>query len=512
MMFSKLKIIFKPSNWILFIFIALCIKLIFLFSTIKICFSDTPNNLYLLHGDQTQFVAYCENFYNTGVYYEKKDNRMDYTGRVPGMCVLYYPLRLFFNQHITITLFVFIQTLISAIATYLFALIAKKIYKSDISFYFIFILFSLSTFCARYNNFLFTESLAVSTLIFSSYFFISFTDDNKLINIFLSSIFLTWCVFLRAFIAPFILLISLFLFIRFLKNVKLEYKPFLVFIIPVILIFGSWTIRNYQVAERFVPLDTSLDGLKADIVTESRFRFIQTFGFGWDWWDPNSENTWFSSDSYLSKDKVIRPDDSIFPKYVFSDRLTIDTLKLARTYYWLSLDTSIYKATRDYYSLQSSVILENFIKSFKDRDPFRYYIGCRLKIMFKFLNQSMTTVLRSIKYPFNVLIVYADSIINHFVIGFGLISIIIILLSGYFKDIKYLWISSIPVFIITFFTIIMRDDDRKELTLAYPFLLICTFKGIDIIKKIRYNYVLFFLLGIILIILGLLSIKSNIVW
>lgn len=503
--------LFNINKWYVFVIVALIIKFIYLFTFLK-DHSDDPKKLYFLRGDAIQYVTYCENLHNEGVYYENSKNGIKvYANRTPGMCFLYNPLRVFFTKEITLTLFIIIQTILSAISTYFLALIACKIFKSERIFHICFWLYAFSTYCANYNNFILTESLAVSSMIFSIYFFLIFFEKKKNSFLFISGFFITWTILLRPFIVPFLLVFIGILLIEMYYKKK-SIKSLFIFVLPIIIVFSLWTYRNYYRTNKFIPLQGGLEWYKDNSVNEARVNFMKTFGLSWLWWEPNSEHTWFMSEEYLNSIKVKRPNDNIFPQYVFTENLTMDSLKKARQYFWNYLDTAFTETQRNEYGIKTANLLNKFTDTFKKDHPLNYQIGARLRLLKNFLDQPVGAPLKSVKYPFNVFFVFLDAFINYLVILIGFLFLFSITSKSFLKDkIKYL-IFFIPLLIITIFPLYLRINELRFLTLAYPFLLICLSYGVDVLLKVKYKYLFLSIIFILISILSINSVYTNIKW
>jgi len=513
-MITRIKHVFLQTNILLFVCIAFTFQFILLLQLKSI---DSPNTigLYQLKGDAKQYISYCENLYLYGSYFEGSPKHVfSYTNRMPGMCVLYIPLRFFFNQHWTLNIFILLQVLLSAISSYLLAISAKKIIKSDFAFYGAFILYGTGMYCANYNHRLYTESLALSSIILSLYFYLSYLEKRKLKHIILFALFITWCVFLRPFIAPFIGLAGLYFFILLLKK-QITPIHFFSFLLPIFIIFGSWTYRNFVKTNTFMPLQSGwYDGDKA---LHSQYMFIRSFGLEWQWWNQNSEHSWFMTDECLNGFKISRPNDSIFFKNrlnrnMFTNGLTIDSLKKARYDCWQSNNPKISETKRDSFAQSSTKMFERFISCQQEKHPFDYYISYRMRVMQKLIVQIHGASLVSIKYPFNVGLLFIDALYNTFIFIIGYISILFLLFYRKNWNVNFLSIIGIPIFIIAYFAFHLRVYENRYITLAFPFLIICSLMTIKQILEFKMKYIILFILSTILISSGVYSVITDIKW
>ena len=431
------------------------------------------------------------------------------------MCVLYLPLRLFFDKHTTLTLFVIIQALLAAIASYVLAKSAYKIIKSEFSFYAVFSIYASSLYVANYNHRLYSESLALSAIIFAFYFFIETMESKKTVHVFLMSLFIIWAVFLRPFLAPLIILVGLLFLYKSISR-AMKIKSLLVFGMPILLIFGSWTYRNYLNSSAFIPLQSGSNWYDSDEVTKSRTDFIRAFGLGWIWWNENSEHTWFMNDETIKKFNTRRPSDSIFThryfsKNMFSNGLTIDSLKKAREYYWNSENNNFSETQRGQFAHKSASLLNKFIKLQKEKYPLNYYIVYPSNVFWKLLYQVHNASITSIKYPLNVIFMFTDAITNYSVFLFGFISILLML---FFNRVRLFEMSIIiiPMFLLSYFSFVLRIDESRFVTMNFPFLLIASVYGISILNRVKISKYLFLSIISILIYGGINSVLTDIKW
>ena len=487
---------------IFYITISIITNLICLF-VFNLYHNPNPDKIYFIRGDAFMYVGLPENLYKYGTYTFLNG----YTSTMPGMTFLYIPLRFIFSQHITLTLFIIIQTLLSAISIYLLARIAEKIFNSKKIFLCVFLLYLFSTYVKNYNNFLLTESLAVSTLIISLFYLLKFSEKKNYYFLVLSGIFITWSIFLRPFLLPVFLIFALYILIFINHN---RIKNIILFLLPFIIAEAIWISRNYNLTNKFIPLQTA--GPFTDKEDYNYDKFLKSFGFSTVWFSSGSgigsEATWFSSDKTIKTFETVRPNDDIFPKYIFTDSLNIDSLKYARYCLWQEENDSLSQQQVEYYHKRSNIIFRKFINS---HSFFTTQIRSRFMLLFKFMNQSSCAPLKCIKYPFNVLLVFFDSFINYFVILSGFLSLLYlsIKLKRNFKIL--LLIGFVPAFIFILFPLYLQFIESRELTLAYPFLCILSvYLFFEFYKKYKWKVLLFYF--ICFSVLSVYGCMNNINW
>ncbi|MFI5140261.1 MAG: hypothetical protein ACHQIM_20750, partial [Sphingobacteriales bacterium] len=180
---------------IFFICIAFAFKLFFFAAHLQ---SVTPKGaLYELRGDALDYVNYAENVYKTGEHFIGDGGQKLLSTRMPGLEFVYLPLRVFFSQHNTLLLIIFIQLVLSALSTYYLALLAYRLFKHIGYFYFTFIVFSISSYVAAYDGTFYTESLSTSLLIFSSYILFTADKEKGLFRFFIAGLMMAMVIFFR---------------------------------------------------------------------------------------------------------------------------------------------------------------------------------------------------------------------------------------------------------------------------------------------------------------------------
>src|SRR4051812_36913338 len=244
-----------PSNWKFWLALALLVKTIFFI--FKILEPGESYNYYpqvfaLGGGDSNSYIQPIENLLTNGSYYD------DY--RMPGYGWLYFVLRLMLPMTGALNMMVIIQLILSAISVYVLALIARKIFQRDSCFYVCFFLYLISTFVSLYDYQLLTESFCTSALIFSTYFLLTANEAKG--KLLLSGLFLTWSIFLRPVMAPILLIFGIYFFFKIERKKtgpsSSQWSKLFVFMIPLILIDGSWVLRNYCKYKEVIPLTRSV--------------------------------------------------------------------------------------------------------------------------------------------------------------------------------------------------------------------------------------------------------------
>ncbi|MEX0811988.1 MAG: hypothetical protein WD048_07205 [Chitinophagales bacterium] len=463
---------------VILISFSVLVKLAMLFA---FAYQTNPN---LLHdfklyneyaGDAPDYIEPVENLLTHGSYYFGENN---YAGRMPGMTVLYLPLRLLFEKHIALNLLLIIQTILSGVSVFF---LAKLVYKrtSNIRlFYSTLFIYLFCTYVSRHDAALMTESLAASSLIFSLYYFnkaISLDFDKK--HLFFSGAFFSWCVFLRPYMLP---VFGLFWLVLLYHHYKVSFKKVIllsfIFTSTFIVADIAWIIRNYKFEHKIVPLQSTLyKGYDFTGWYKSKGYFISSFGGDGLSWSPNSHAAWFSSDEYLKKYGFERPGIEIFPETLFYEDLTKDTLRKVQSYIIeLSKDADLKhldKKQRDFYESEVVRILDEFRNRYIENYPFQYYVVSPLKYLVEF------TVLQSytyyLPYTFNEASIFGKIFkiftysYNFLIVHVGFLSLIWLFYKRKIDSLNFIIYFTI-LFILIFFPILRRGSEYRMMVLAFP--------------------------------------------
>ena len=458
----------QPSNWKFWLGLALIVKTAFFIYLLKD--KSTINEHYLETfaldgGDSISYIEPIENLLANGEYFD--DHRM------PGYGWLYFLLRLFMPLSLALNATVILQLILSSLSVYVLALCSIRLFKHNYYFYTTFILYCISTYVSLFETSLLTESFCTSALIFS-FFFVLNEHKNKYF-IFLSGLFLTWSFFLKPVLVPLIILFAAYVLLNIsspFKLTKLNWKKMLFFLIPFLLIDGSWIIRNYNKYERIIPLTKSIyyEGYNEGFELEL-FKFMQAFGGSIVHWNPGSEITFFKPAPSHIKRKI----EVTFPENIYTSKFNYDSL--------LTLQKQTQKFQNNATSIEQKEILLNQIRSrldtytlsIKQERPFLYYVSSRFKIMKTFFLHSGTYNLFSkpsfelTKIEFLVKIFY--SLLYLFVIVFGILGSFRMIIRKKI-NLTFLLISFTALYISLVFPIMLKLDEFRYLVPGYPFLLL----------------------------------------
>jgi len=467
-----LKKINQFDSWRFKSLILIAIGIIFKWISYFINYSVYANNRPHLYnnflGDDRVYMEYCENFFNYGTYFIKLGEIVDYTFRMPAFNLIYYPLRLFLSKDLTMDGIVILQVTIAGICSYFLAKISFFLFSSKKIFYLTFFISLFGFLNTFYISILFREGFAYSSIIFGVYFYLKGLSSKKKIDFLISGFFITWLIFLRPYSGVlFVLMSSILLYFFYFKK-RITLGSFIFFNSFFVIFISLWTIRNYKLTDRFIPLETSSGWMNESEALNAKVRFIKSFGFHWEDWVEGSQGGWLTyTNVKLDKNTI----NSIFPKRTFNGDLNPDSLVKLKYHYNLFLRSG-YVENREFHGEKATRLFDKFIIELKKNRILDYYFLNRLRVLKSFLNNNTSKDLKNIKYPFNVILFFFETYFNLIIKILGFISLIL-LVKKFYKNLLILsLIVFFPVFIVSFFCLYGGSDESRFYFLCVPFLII----------------------------------------
>ena len=397
-----MKLISKDISFMSIVILKLIFSILFIFhlkDENSYCFVEEPNTEI---GTEEGYLSSIENLLENGEYYYDGifANGKMYAPRVPGVSLSYLLFRFFFPKIIALNCLIIFQSLIFLVSLFFFS---KTLLKSDSEIYksmiFTF-LFGLDTYLSFYNHIPFLgESFSTSITLFSLYFLYRLQSDLKNRHILNFGIFIALSFFFRV---PNIVLIlsSIIIFIYLLVSLKTPVKKalfkFLILIAPFILMESTWIVRNYIKTDRFIPFQEIVGASDINIMNQRKdiykscVNFCKSFGGDWIQWNPKSTMAWFYTDKYLKNMNFKRPGIEVFPRHIQENPKMLEELTKARTYWFMSLDSSKTKYKREIYIENAVTIFDALKRDIYENHSFLYHIGSRFKTSYNLLFGSST--------------------------------------------------------------------------------------------------------------------------
>jgi MFS family permease len=374
------KIVFHPENriWILLVLaVKLFYLIIFYGGLVQYQNDKFIGPLAVNMGDYEYFYEPVENFIKNGTYTLNGDN--PFAGRMPGLAVPYYILRLVFSQIVATNIIVCSQIILGILSVYLLALASWNFLNSKKLFLLVLALSAIFPVNTLYDIFTWTESFAVSFLVFSFFFISKFHNKRQNHFLLIAGLFLAWSIFLRPYLGLLILFFPLIIFswLFFKEKIRLIkiITALFIFVLPFTLFEASWIIRNYIQFNKIIPLETSLPESYGEL---SSYRtpalairnLIYTWGGITANFYPGSDGEWF----FNSDDKF-----HTFPPYVYESGIDKDSLIVLRNYYHLSGPLNVTAEERAHYNIRSTEMAIRLAKKYKEEHLMRYYLINPLK-------------------------------------------------------------------------------------------------------------------------------------
>lgn len=367
---------FKHKFAFKWIGIALFIKgLLFAFFTysfFKYWPPEMRQGLFNASGDTSVYYGSVESFYNGNGY--------DTYCRMPGLLPIYYPIRLIFSVYWTQNIIILLQFFTGVVSVYALAQLAKLIFNNQRIFLFTFFIYAFSSFVSIWDHVGYADSFGVSFLIFSMYYLVKFSKENKHWKfLFISGFFMAWSLFFRpvhGIVIPFALLVN----VLNLRDLIGSIKKGIIYGLPIVFFLGIWSYSNYSRHKKIVILqgDSSecFRGLTKEVL--SMRALIIAWGGDIQPWAKDTEGEWFFSNI---SDKATEPSNDD----IYTSQYNLDSLKQLRTAYVIAHnDTTALKIRKEYGEkmLEAS---QRYLQSYKSEHFFRYYVLNRIKLLWKFL-------------------------------------------------------------------------------------------------------------------------------
>lgn len=510
----------KYRDFAVFIFFSIFNLLLFYL----IFVSGKPTHPYFtqMKGDALTYVEMSENLINSGIYglTDPKTGIIEPTTvRMPGFCIIYAPISYLMGKDFAINFLLIFQVLLAALAkTLLLKLVLKNTNKKV---YLIgFLLLLLGSPITQYNNSLYTESISSSLLMISLYLFLANSWKQRFWpKLLLSGIIFALCVFLRPYLLPFFLPLTILMYLYFKKeNFKKFVFSFFIFVSPFVVIESIWIVRNFSQFNKFIPLETSFLSM-SEMQLETR-NFIRHYGGEPIEWNTNADGTWFESDLILNDMKIKRPNDAIFPSFIFENGMTMDSLKIVRAAWNCYGNDSISKDSLVKIEDNALRVVNKFDGILKENHTFRYYFLSRL-ISIGSTYYQPGSLYKSVRYPLNVVLVFLNAFVSFILLTIGGIFTLFYLIKSIFKRkvVNYtvlLFSSFILLFLMVLNMVFIDHEVRRSLVIYFPIAFMALYGYGDLLKgkiiNLKFDKINLFVILFIGIFVSFYYTVSTMIW
>lgn len=337
-----------------------------------------PLQLYIDAGDTDSYIQPIEQLLTKGRYIGDPDKPDTAAGRMPGYGLTYLGPRLFLSVAASKSALVLVQAILSGASTYYLALCAFLWFRRRDVFYATLVLYGTNLFVSVWDNYILTESLAASAVIFLMYSLFRFRERQRQISLLQAAFWYAYLVFLRPFTVP-IFAAAAFIVWSVHRRSERSIRMAVVDLFLVASIFLAsdlgWMLRNYAALGRAVPLqvDTTA-GYQYSEGELSLRAWLVSIGQDPTWWQPNNMASWFYRDSKFTNDNYQ------IPPYVQTATCSMADITRARTLF-VAARASADRIAESRFESELLPIISECRNSFKREKPFTHYVVSPLRRM-----------------------------------------------------------------------------------------------------------------------------------
>jgi len=425
-------------------------------------------------GDTNSYIQPIDNYITKGEYFsDYHNNEKIHAGRLPHYGILYYLFRFSFLPSVSYDLIVIFQVLIESISIVIFSICIYRVIGSIFSFWIGYLLMIISLNSSIYNFTILPESLGISFLCIMLFFYQKYLIYKKNNDLFLSGLFLAIVVVLKPYFILFYIPIGLnFLwpgknpegFFFYLTSIV---KRTILVSITLLLLLLPWTIRNYSIYKKVVPLQVYTSSgytpayySKAD---NACFKFLKAWGGSIHYWDENAAGCYFMPKENITCNFFL-PDHAIAAGYSRSDvdKVRNDYVQLQKGH-----NDSLDKKVAEEFDRLTELYIRN--------KPFNYYFLAPLILVKAFLLHNGTYYLPiASRFPcyenYQMLIKVSQFVLYWITLIIGLYGLFLLSVNNK-NNIIFIFI---PMYLILMFPVYDRDTEWRFFAPSYPVLILGT--------------------------------------
>lgn len=424
---------------------------------------DHPESMYGIAsytGDAESYIRPYDNLIAEGKYY----NGNLIAPRTPAVGAVYFLCRTVGDKSTALTLQVVLQILVECVAIVLMSRLTEKLTGKRAAFYICIVLLTVTTWTTFYSYQILSESFSISLLCIAAFYYYNYiTDHNKSKSLVWVAVVLALLSFLKPYFGILYLLIAADLVIQIRSMFKEKFiqsvvRPSLVLAIPLILLIGPWTLRNYILSDKIIPFQEDVyAGLKPDPAGMAVRTFVESIGESSVFWDTKSA-AYFFYNAHAPQFE--------FGESVFNSGITAENIESSR------------KLFLKYIAKPEPVLEDSVIQSFTamtnlyiENDQFGYQVISRIKLAGLYLFHSGSYYLPISKTSdcysqWHMFVKLLESSLYYLILISGF--------AGLFLSAKrnriVMGFLLIAGFLIVLFPIILRSPEARYFVPAFPLL------------------------------------------
>jgi hypothetical protein len=290
--------------------------------------SDWPSGaLYVIHGDTFSYTGAMENYITKGEYFfDHEDRKNVKAGRLPHYSVPYFLFRQIFSPDVSHELLALTQVLVESVAVVVLACLALSLFGNALSAAAVWLLCIFALNWLKTSSSMSTESFACSFSVFSIFYYCKYKDNASYKNLIFCGFFMGVLVALKPVYSliylPLILKICVIDFggNKISQKITLRLKHLIVALLPLVFLLTPWTIRNYALYHKFIPLQIGTSaGYNYSDANFAFRRFVGAWGGDIIEWEPTGAGCYFMPTKNIKCNMKAVPERALANGYDRSD-------------------------------------------------------------------------------------------------------------------------------------------------------------------------------------------------
>lgn len=429
------------------------------------------------YGEEEFYFKSIDNLIEYGQYNYELDYLPGYAGRMPGYGAVYGLAKLLItkDQQFAYNFVIALQIFLGIVALIYLAKIAFILTNRKIISYTTAYIYALSPYSIQNDLFAFTESFAASAFIIGLYYFLTAIKYDRRFDYLIAGCWLAWVVFLRPFMLPFFgFWIWAYIYYHrhtVFRNLRQAGYSITLLILPFMIPDTVWTIRNWFIYHRLVPLQTEYAGIQyTDLYLETR-SFAASMGEEPVLWSTHSIISWLT--------RPIPPPQSEPQQWQLTKSATYDSLTWLRKQILIAGNPSLSVSARKHSEEKAVAALRRYHKAFIKEHPFRYYLITPLRLTYYLaLPDNGASVFG---WPFNELSIW-QKVVRLFFTAWHWFWTSIGLFSFFVWPRKFdinLFLIRLPaIYCVLLFVVVLQHVEQRYFFLVYPLTLLSAIHGL----------------------------------